>query len=271
LGEQDPGAVPGSLANATEVDSITGGLDLFQAGTNAPSYSSNTGVAGSTISLAVNGGGYTNLPIPLSANWGIEAWAYSTNATNAATGEGDIAFNGNYAASGGMGLFQYGTTWNALVSGIAWITGPTVVPNTWTHLAVVTASGTTTFYVNGQVVGSGPAPAPVTTVGDLSIGFDANPYAGRPSYFQGLIDEVRVFTFTPGLFSTNELLLGKANPNPTASSIAAGSNLIVAWSGEGLQEATSLNGPWTTISNVTSPWIAPETNISQFFRAIGPP
>jgi hypothetical protein len=269
LGENDPGAVAGQTADTNTID-IVSGFDLSMVG-NPSTYSSNTGVRGSTLSLAVNDGGYTNVPIQLSDNWGIEAWAYSTNATSAAPGEGDIAFNGNYAASGGMGLFQYGTQWAGLVSGIAWLMGPTVVTNTWTHLAVVTTGGTTTFYVNGEVVTTGPAPAPVTGIGDLSIGFDANPYAGRASYFQGLIDEVRVFGVTPGLFSTNNLLLASAPPALTVGTITAGTNIVVLWSGENLQQASAVTGPWTTISSVTAPWVAPETGVSQFFRSAGQP
>jgi hypothetical protein len=269
LGENDPGAVAGQTADTNTID-IIGGFDLSTIG-NPSTYSSNTGVAGSTLSLAVNAGGYTNVPIPLTANWGIEAWVYSTSATSTAPGEGDIAFNGNYAASGGMGLFQYGTTWNALVSGIAWITGPPVVTNTWTHLAVVTTGGATTFYVNGVASGTGPAPAPVTSVGDFSIGFDANPYAGRPAYFQGLIDEVRVFSVTPGLFSTNDLLLASAPPTLTVGILPAGTNMVILWSGTTLQQADSLNGPWTTITNATAPWLTPITGAAQFFRAAGQP
>jgi hypothetical protein len=269
LGENDPGALAGHAANATTID-IVSGFDLFAVG-NPSTYSSNTGVAGSTLSLSVNGGGYTNVPIQLSDNWGMEVWAYSTNATAAATGEGDVAFNGDYAASGGMGLFQNGTVWAGLVSGLAWMYGPTVVTNTWTHLAVVTTGGSTTFYVNGTVAATGPAPAPVSSVGDFSIGFDADPYAGRPSYFQGFIDEVRVFTVAPGLFSTNDLLLASAPPALAVSSLKAGTNIVVLWSGENLQTADSLNGPWTTISNATAPWVTPATNVSQYFRVAGQP
>ena len=111
----------------------------------------------------------------------------------------------------------------------------------------------------------------MTGIGDLSIGFDANPYAGRASYFQGLIDEVRVFGVTPGLFSTNNLLLASAPPALTVGTITAGTNIVVLWSGENLQQASAVTGPWTTISSVTAPWVAPETGVSQFFRSAGQP
>ena len=55
LGENDPGAVAGHAANSTTVDLI-GGANLSVLGTPA-TYSASTGVTGSTLCLALNGGG----------------------------------------------------------------------------------------------------------------------------------------------------------------------------------------------------------------------
>jgi hypothetical protein len=55
LGENDPGAVAGQTADTNTID-IVSGFDLSMVG-NPSTYSSNTGVRGSTLSLAVNDGG----------------------------------------------------------------------------------------------------------------------------------------------------------------------------------------------------------------------
>ena len=80
--------------------------------------------------------------------------------------------------------------------------------NTWTHLAVVRDSGMTTLYVNGvATVTSGAIPAVPTT--GFAVG--APPQALTSQFLNGLVDEVRVFTFPGGQFSTNDLLLKLPN------------------------------------------------------------
>ena len=283
LGENDPGAADGQTGDTNTIDLISG-LNLSQIG-NTSTYSTNAGVRGSTLSLAVDQGGYY-YPTPIitnAGNWGLEAWVMSTNADNAAPEHGDVVINGNYAGNTGLGIFQIGSQWQALIMGIEWFGGAPVATNKWTHLAVVTTGGATTFYVNGvanATVSVVPNP-PTTDAGDFSIGYDANPYAGQPSYFQGFIDEVRAFTVAPGLFSTNALLASFPPPPASVSILAAGGgalekggNVVLVWStglwsAANLQQADSLLGPWTTVTNATAPWIAPVSGVSQFFRLAG--
>jgi hypothetical protein len=271
-GENDPGAADGHVGNATTVD-IVSGLNLSSVA-GFSTYSTNTGVRGSTLSLAVNGGGY-NYPTPIitnAANWGLEAWVMTTTADNSPGGS--IVLNGDFTAGNGLGLFQLGRTWNGLISGIAWLPGPTIVPNTWTHLAIVTSAGTTTFYVNGVATATGTAPNPATS-GDFSIGYDL--YHENAYSFQGLIDEVRAFTFAPGMFTTNSLLLTSVPPTPSVSILPAGGSIgassgdaVVTWSVGNVQQASTLVGPWNTVTNATSPWLTPMVGPSQFFRATWP-
>jgi hypothetical protein len=77
--------------------------------------------------------------------------------------------------------------------------------NTWTHVALVRDGGVARLYVNGVAAGASAANNPATPTG--FFGIDAPPQGNSTQVFQGLIDEVRVFTFAPGLFSTNDLLL----------------------------------------------------------------
>ncbi|MCX6926871.1 MAG: immunoglobulin domain-containing protein, partial [Verrucomicrobia bacterium] len=224
LGENDPGAADGQVGAATTVDAVSG-LNLSVVG-DSSTYSANTGVHGSTLSLAVDGAGGYNFATPIitnSGNWGLEAWVMSTNADNG--GQGAVVLNGDFTAGNGLGIFQRGTQWQGLVTGLAWIGGARVVPNTWTHLAIVASASNTTFFVNGVANGTGPVPKPATS-GDFSIGYDI--YNGTPNPFQGLIDEVRAFTVLGGQFAVNDLLLNQAPPAPQAPSVFSGPTITPA-------------------------------------------
>ena len=78
----------------------------------------------------------------------------------------------------------------------------------WTHLALVRDAGATSVYVNGQRF-STAAGAPAAPAGSLFIG--GNPLVATEG-FDGLIDEVRVFTFQPGQFQVTDLNLGSPEP-----------------------------------------------------------
>ncbi len=223
LGEQDPGAVAGQPAKDITVDSGTGTANLHVLGI-PPTYSANTGVNGSTLCAAVAGGGYTNgAPVlTLSDNWGIEARVLASSSTNSLSSDGyaQIAYNGN-SGPNGMGLYAIpGGQFGGLCGGVAVVGGAPYVPGTWMHLALVVAGGQTTFYTNGVVAATGPAPNPPTT-GYFGLGINPNKPGGWEP-FQGSIDEVRVFAFAPGEFSTNDLLLTSVPPTPQPPVIVAG-------------------------------------------------
>ena len=76
-------------------------------------------------------------------------------------------------------------------SGVRFVGGPTANPlNTWTHVAVTLDGGQLRLYVNGTQVASRGANGTIQTVANpLWIGGN-QPYG---EYFQGLIDEVRVY------------------------------------------------------------------------------
>ena len=80
--------------------------------------------------------------------------------------------------------------------------------NTWTHLAVSYDGATIRLYVNGVEVGSQALTGPIaTSTGALRIG--GNAVWGE--YFQGLIDEVRVYNRA---LSAGEIQLDMATPIP---------------------------------------------------------
>lgn len=206
LGESDPTAAPGATATNT-IDSA--GYTTLQFRGNAR-YASDVAAtaashAGSSVSINFTNGAYATNRIVSTAtdNFGIECWVKPTT-----SGVGEvIAYNGSTGGlpSGGWGLIIASDgTYQALYGGVTLFGTNTATPGVWTHLALVRASGTATLYVNG---------VPTVTAPDLPLpapgnfGLAAPPQSPTGQYFTGLIDEVRVFTFAPGQFSTNDLLI----------------------------------------------------------------
>jgi hypothetical protein len=216
LGEADPGAGASTMGQNPTMDSA-GNFDLTRNGT--PTYTTNVSSAaaanvGSTLAMdfagtspAPEGDRYNLLPgaaLPTPADdWGIEAWVQAD--TNGAAIVSAMAYNGN-SANSGMGLYQFQGNYIGLVGGKAFVGSSPINVGEWVHLAMVTSGGASTFYVNGVSNGTGPQPNPAT---------DQFNIAGRPDnmeLFDGRVDEVRVFTFQPGQFSTADLLVNVPEP-----------------------------------------------------------
>ncbi|HEX2749561.1 MAG TPA: LamG-like jellyroll fold domain-containing protein [Verrucomicrobiales bacterium] len=215
LGEADPGAVNGSPVNTNATNS-GGGAVISTIGSNVL-YSGNTGVSGSTRSVDFSSGGYAGSPVTTAAdNWGMEAWVQ----TDSLTGTRAVVYNGN-SANAGMGIYTLNGSYIGLVGGKAFV-GGAVQTNAWTHLAMVVSSGVTTFYVNGLSTGTGPVPN--TPAGNFNIG--VRPDLGEQ--FDGRIDEVRVFTFAAGQFTTSDLQLTSVVPEPGAMSLLGLGLLVTA-------------------------------------------
>ncbi|MFZ8969510.1 MAG: LamG domain-containing protein, partial [Ilumatobacteraceae bacterium] len=70
------------------------------------------------------------------------------------------------------------------------ITGPPVVANSWTHVALTRSASTVTAYVNGQVVGTTTQSVAMPTTYDFDVG-SLNTGA---HFFQGRIDDVRIYS-----------------------------------------------------------------------------
>jgi len=206
MGDNDPAVAAGPATNTTDP---TGGRTMTL---NGPVFYTNSVAAaadartGSAWCLNFSGSGYgTNALVSTQIdNFGIECWVNPNNTTSNEC----LAYNGSTASSG-WGVYKLGATYAGLLGGVTFIGSAPATAGTWTHLALVRNSGTTTFYVNGVASGSTPA-APVTPGGIFGVAADPqNPPFER---FHGGLDEVRVFTFAAGAFSTNDLLF---TPLPT--------------------------------------------------------
>jgi signal transduction histidine kinase/ligand-binding sensor domain-containing protein len=102
--------------------------------------------------------------------------------------------------------------------------------NGWTHLALVRDRGVATFYVDGIPRGAPVTdePAPAGTV-HLSVS------AGGTGGFKGLIDEARIFTFAPGGFTPDDLLLRRpagAKGSTTPEEAPHSNYQVKTWGGE---------------------------------------
>lgn len=239
LGENDPGAKSG-LAVANPTTDLMGVRHLQTFGsplyTNAVSTSASERI-GSSLSVHFNGGNqYLSNAVVSTAvdNFGIEAWV-KPNTTS--FGSYVIAANGR-APDGGWALFQDGSRYAAYFGGLFDFGNAPASPGTWAHLALVRENGVATFYFNGTPAGTA-FNAPLPPVGGFSVG--AAPSSPPSFLFNGCIDEVRVFTFVPGKFSTNDLLLslkrvetiGAGNLGPTMATLHGtvypGGPSTVAW------------------------------------------
>ena len=221
LGEADPGAVPGAATNT--LDSV-GGKHLGVS--NAPLYSADVSSEaalrlGSALSMNFSSGTSSVSGVLLSNvtdNFALEAWVKPTSIT----GPHCIAYNGNTASSG-WGIMQYGNTFQGLFGGVTFVgVGPAVL-NTWARVALVRNAGTTTLYVNSVACGSTTS-TPNTPSGSFAIA--SSPSSLSSEFFQGLVDEVRFFTFAPGEFTTDQGFWAvSAWTNDASSALAPG----VAW------------------------------------------
>jgi hypothetical protein len=220
LGESDPGAVAGG-AGANPTLPSTGAVNLTRNG--APSYSALTPpFVASTLSMSFNGGPdrYSGGIVSTATdNFGVEAWVQSNGSTAV---NATLVYNGN-SGNSGWGLFRAGDKYGFLYGGVV-LDGVVPLTTNWTHLALVRDAGTTRFFVNGQQVPSAQG-APNVPAGSFLVG--GNPLVPTEG-FDGLIDEVRVFTFAPGQFSVSDLNLGTPPPPIAVPTGSDGARLLLA-------------------------------------------
>ncbi|MDB6019791.1 MAG: Fibronectin type domain protein, partial [Pedosphaera sp.] len=202
LGENDPGAANGSSATTT-LDTVSGqSISL----TGSPNYTTNVSsqaIAGTSSTLAMNfstAGQYGLRPLISTDtdNFGLEMWVKPAGTT----GSQCLAYNGDPGGSG-WGLLLIDGTYQVLFGNVAFFGSAPATADVWTHLALVRDSGVATLYVNG-IAAATLNDGPLVPQGSFAI---ATTPPGTSDFFTGLMDEVRLFTFVPGQFSTNDLML----------------------------------------------------------------
>jgi autotransporter-associated beta strand protein len=209
LGENDPGAASGLPVANTTTD-FAGANHLQQFGgslyTSAVSTDASNQVA-SSLGVQLNGSGqYLSTTAVVSAmtnNFGLEAWVKPGPISSTYL---CVAYNGD-TANNGWGIVWQGGAFQGWYGNVILFGSGAVTPGTWAHVALVRDDGFSTLYVNG-VPASSPTifgPKPPTTGFALGV----RPQMPAVEFFDGAIDEVRVFTFAPGQFTTNEFLLNR--------------------------------------------------------------
>jgi len=186
--DQTSGFAQDSSGHGLSAENL-GGISNSQAGATADGDRS-TAFDGTT--------GYFEAPYSSLTNpavFSVEAWAFVTRSTGsyqtvASSRACSGGYNGwtIYAGAGGGWEFWLG-------NGVyPWTTigGGQIQYNTWTHL-VGTSDGTTAqFYVNGQLMATGPGAFRVNACSPLRIGAGA-PEQSPQFFFLGSIDEVAVY------------------------------------------------------------------------------
>jgi hypothetical protein len=167
---------------------------------------------------------------PPAENFGIEMWVFpqsnGVHPLGTAGGNGGWIFSSGQ--SGGVALRINGTDTNSYID--AFDLGnhteigaiAPVDTNNWMEIAIVNAGGITTFYTNGVPCGLSLSNATTASAGDV-YAFAA---PGDNAAYCGYADEMRMFTFSPGAFTTNDLLLRPAGPNIVGEPQSA-----VVWTG----------------------------------------
>jgi sugar lactone lactonase YvrE len=241
MGESDLGAGDGIVPTNT-IDSVASHNLKFR---GPAFYSSDVGIAalahvGSSRSVNFTSGAFASNTIVSTAtdNFGIEAWVKPASVTAGQV----IAYNGATDTSG-WGIIVSGSNYLALFGGNdIWGVG-TATPNVWTHVALVRDGGVATIYTNGVAAGTSLS-GPNVPVGNFAVA--APPQSPVSQFLTGLVDEVRVFTFTPGQFSTNDLLLNKPI-------YAVGTSSLLEGPAAGIDTVTLAASPesstWTATAN----------------------
>lgn len=214
LGDQDPGAL-GNPRTTTTVNALGSPLRLFPAAsyTNTPITALAQGLGQSVGMRFVPGEYAVNEPFPHTDNFGLELWVRP----DATDGSRCVVYNG--ATDGnGWGFFLINGRYQVLLGNRLLFGDAPAVVGEWTHLALVRNSGTNTFFVNGVANSSN-----LTEPYPPSLGFAlaAPPQNPTVEFFAGTLDEVRVFTFSPGAFEPADLLFFRNPQSPTALTLAS--------------------------------------------------
>ncbi|MEM9882954.1 MAG: LamG-like jellyroll fold domain-containing protein [Planctomycetota bacterium] len=152
-----------------------------------------------SLSFAGDGGLWLSpLPATPKRNFGMEAWIRP-----AANGGARTILN--LGGDGGVGIEQFKDGVWGVVYGRGTVGFRKLPTDRWSHVALIVDGKRTTLYVNGNAAGSADlVPWGYKPATGLSVGYKAK---NNANHYEGLIDEARVFTFAPGGFSTNDLLL----------------------------------------------------------------
>jgi hypothetical protein len=169
-----------------------------------------------------------------------------------------------YLLPGGGGFTNAG--YESFVTNAVYFPIPASDVGTWVHLVGATDGTTWRLYKNGVEITNTPNPGGALLAnGGWSIGAINNFFSnsGPGAYFDGAINNVAIYDYalTAGMVKQHYQvgLTGQGSDSiPTTVAIqssvqASGTSIVMTWSNGYLQQATSLQGPWTYVAGATSP------------------
>jgi hypothetical protein len=173
-----------------------------------------------------------------------ELWVYPTTiATNQVIF--DHRPNGSHGAYGSM-LFESGyIRW--YVSSAVRIESTSVLKlNSWTHVAVCRASGTTSMYINGVLSGSPWTDSTTYLMGAAGMAIGASTWSAARAYFTGYISDLRIVKGT-ALYTAN---FNTALPNAPLR-VVPNTTVLLNMTNAAITDA-SMQGNITTIGDARS-------------------
>ncbi len=154
------------------------------------------------------------------------------------------------------------SAWTQLSSG-------TCIQGQWSYYALTYDGTTFTVYTNGVAAVSGASSYTLpSSLHSFYMGsYDSSGTPGR--FFQGGMENVALYS---NALTSSQILnhyqvgiTGISSP-PVVSIQPSGANVVVSWTEGFLQQSSSLNGPWTYVTNAASPYTQGASNSIQFFR-----
>lgn len=210
-GENDSSAHAGGDVGQT-TDGVANGTGLIVEIDGGVNYTSTTYGSDSTLAYQFSGGpgyltthGSPDLALDNTDSFIMELYFN----TSAPTATSSLLYNGRSSGTG-IGLYLYDGKLSVLRGGVAINETATINANTWYYAALVYDNGVGSVYVNGTPYavdfssGFGELLDGSLTIGASSSGND---------HYTGIIDNVRISTFSPGTFNAS-MLSYTAVPEP---------------------------------------------------------
>jgi hypothetical protein len=211
-----------------------------------------------------SGGKITLPPLNLNTNTAtFTAWIYPT----AVVGDAGIVFS--RAGSTCAGLCWAGTSgalgynWNNNSAAWSWQGGPLPPMSEWSFVAlVITPDDATVYCINS----SGGLTSGNNAVVNANQAFDGQTLMGQDGMnagrtFAGSIDNVAIYNR-----SLSQTELQALYDAASGARMLVLQGLSLSWVNGTLLEATSVTGPWTPVSDATSPYTIVPTGPSKFYQ-----
>jgi Concanavalin A-like lectin/glucanases superfamily len=193
----------------------------------------------------------------LTKTFTIEAWVNptSTAASRPVVSKGETtggnsgyALSARYTSTPPAGIAASAGTQKTVASPSA------LKPGEWAHLAVTSDGTTMRLYVNGHLTANAPTISAKATNAALEIG-----HSFLGGYFQGLIDEVRIYSET---LSESQIQTDRDNPVPPAPQEVTTAVLDTGTSSEKVSNVPiTANGTETIVYSLTIPSIKAEETL----------